>query len=82
MHQVGWRVRLGDQARELADLERDLEARPVVDAARDDRQADGVAVLLERRGLGERQLDLRRQRPRYPCELLLRRRVVAHLRED
>ena len=39
MHQVGCRVRLEEQARELADLERDLEARAVVDPARDDRSA-------------------------------------------
>ena len=39
VHQIGCGVRLEQQARQLADLQRDLERRAVVDAARDDRAA-------------------------------------------
>ena len=55
VHQVGAGVRLEEEARELADLQRDLERGAVVDAARDDRPA---VEQVERLGRVARKLEL------------------------
>ena len=49
VHQVGGRVGLEQEARELADLERDLERGAVVDAARDDRAAGDLREVARAR---------------------------------
>ena len=55
VHQVGGRPRLEEQAGELADLQRDLERRAVVDPARDDRPAVDAGELVEPGRVLERQ---------------------------
>src|SRR5581483_364277 len=82
VHQVGRRVRLDDEPRALADLQRDLERRAVVHPAADDGRTDRLRVLVERRRLGERELDLGAHPLRHQVELGLRGRPVARREEE
>src|SRR6266536_2652323 len=58
VEEVGRGERLERRARQLPDLQRDLERRPVVDAARDDDAAGRAAIAVHQRGVRERAFDL------------------------
>ena len=62
VQKVGRRKRLKGGARQLSDLQRDLEGCPVVDAASDDAAAFGVSIASQLVGHRERSVDLLRNR--------------------